>query len=135
MPPNTLRVHTEYVLVKSVEPKILWEVTAETTSAGDWTIFPSSPILCLNCGGGDRWCHHLSPISRIGLRKMIMKFEETGNLGVLPGKGRKLFGTETVEEVAAAVVERASSSIYFLASGHASWRFCGRQYEKFCDTF
>ncbi|GFU35770.1 hypothetical protein TNCV_1083361 [Trichonephila clavipes] len=24
MPPNTLRVHTEYVLVKSVDPKILW---------------------------------------------------------------------------------------------------------------
>ncbi|GFV36071.1 uncharacterized protein TNCV_345871 [Trichonephila clavipes] len=24
MPPNTLRVHTEYVLVKSVGPKVLW---------------------------------------------------------------------------------------------------------------
>ncbi|GFV17839.1 uncharacterized protein TNCV_3235891 [Trichonephila clavipes] len=24
MPPNTFRVHTEYVLVKSVGPKVLW---------------------------------------------------------------------------------------------------------------
>ncbi|GFT35979.1 uncharacterized protein TNCV_4342891 [Trichonephila clavipes] len=29
------------------------------------------------------------PISRIDLRKMIMKFEEAGNLGVLPGRGQK----------------------------------------------
>ncbi|GFX52467.1 hypothetical protein TNCV_4324841 [Trichonephila clavipes] len=24
MPPNTLRVHTKYVLIKSVGPKVLW---------------------------------------------------------------------------------------------------------------
>ncbi|GFX17300.1 hypothetical protein TNCV_3553071 [Trichonephila clavipes] len=36
-----------------------------------------------------------------------MKFEETGNLGVLPGRGRKLVGTETVEEVTTAMVEKA----------------------------
>ncbi|GFV97484.1 hypothetical protein TNCV_2039921 [Trichonephila clavipes] len=39
-----------------------------------------------------------------------MKFEETGDLGVLPGRGREPVGTENVEEVATAVVERASSS-------------------------
>ncbi|GFX14224.1 hypothetical protein TNCV_1767181 [Trichonephila clavipes] len=33
MPSNTLRVHTVYVIVKSVAPKILWAVTAETTGA------------------------------------------------------------------------------------------------------
>ncbi|GFV56019.1 uncharacterized protein TNCV_2266051 [Trichonephila clavipes] len=60
MPPNTLRVHTEYVLVKSVGPRVLWAVAAETTSAGDWRIFPSPSVPCLNCGGGDRWCRHLS---------------------------------------------------------------------------
>ncbi|GFW98639.1 uncharacterized protein TNCV_2758181 [Trichonephila clavipes] len=27
MPPNILRVHTEYVLVKSVGPKVLWAVS------------------------------------------------------------------------------------------------------------
>ncbi|GFU16475.1 hypothetical protein TNCV_836471 [Trichonephila clavipes] len=31
MPPNTIRVHTEYVLVKSVGPKVLWAVAVETT--------------------------------------------------------------------------------------------------------
>ncbi|GFU70535.1 hypothetical protein TNCV_2511911 [Trichonephila clavipes] len=40
---------------------------------------------------------------------MIMKFEETGDFGVLPGRGLKPVGTETVEEVATAVVERTSS--------------------------
>ncbi|GFX57179.1 uncharacterized protein TNCV_2964581 [Trichonephila clavipes] len=53
-----------------------------------------------------------SPLSRIGLRKMIMKFEGIGNLYVLPGRGRKSVETEIVEEVAIAVVERPSSSIY-----------------------
>ncbi|GFT62997.1 uncharacterized protein TNCV_1607671 [Trichonephila clavipes] len=49
------------------------------------------------------------PISKIGLRKMIMKFVGTRGLGVLPGRERKLIGTG---DVAIAVVERASSSIY-----------------------
>ncbi|GFT98664.1 hypothetical protein TNCV_1901441 [Trichonephila clavipes] len=40
-----------------------------------------------------------------------MKFEETGDLGVLPGRGQKPVGTETGEDVAAAVIERVSSSI------------------------
>ncbi|GFX05479.1 hypothetical protein TNCV_1008011 [Trichonephila clavipes] len=46
---------------------------------------------------------------------MIMKFEETGDLGVLPGRGRKPVENETVEEVGTAVIERASCSIYFSA--------------------
>ncbi|GFV35234.1 hypothetical protein TNCV_620301 [Trichonephila clavipes] len=54
MPPDSLCVHTEYVLVKSVGPKVLWMVAAETTGAGGWRIFPSLPIPCLDCGGGDR---------------------------------------------------------------------------------
>ncbi|GFW84174.1 hypothetical protein TNCV_4878371 [Trichonephila clavipes] len=41
MPPNTLRVNTEYVLVKSV----LWMVTAETKGAGCWRIFPSLQLM------------------------------------------------------------------------------------------
>ncbi|GFW73827.1 hypothetical protein TNCV_1542811 [Trichonephila clavipes] len=58
MPPNSLRVHTGRVLVKSVGPKVLWAVAAETTGAGPGEYFP--PVPCLNCGGGDRWCRHLS---------------------------------------------------------------------------
>ncbi|GFW38492.1 hypothetical protein TNCV_4609991 [Trichonephila clavipes] len=37
MPPNTLRVHTEYVLVKSVCPKVLW---AESRVQGTGEYFP-----------------------------------------------------------------------------------------------
>ncbi|GFW92815.1 uncharacterized protein TNCV_1736081 [Trichonephila clavipes] len=37
MPPNTLRVHTEYVLVKSVGPKVLW---AESRVQGTGEYFP-----------------------------------------------------------------------------------------------
>ncbi|GFV95611.1 hypothetical protein TNCV_4576121 [Trichonephila clavipes] len=54
MIPNTLRVHKEYVLVKSVGPKVLWAVSVELTSAEGWRIFPSPPVPCLNCGGADR---------------------------------------------------------------------------------
>ncbi|GFU91563.1 uncharacterized protein TNCV_2543291 [Trichonephila clavipes] len=39
MPPNTLRVHTEYVLVKSVCPKVLW---AESRAQGTGEYF--SPL-------------------------------------------------------------------------------------------
>ncbi|GFT53475.1 uncharacterized protein TNCV_3324611 [Trichonephila clavipes] len=35
MPPNTLRVHTEYVLVKSVGPKVLWAVS-RVQEAGEY---------------------------------------------------------------------------------------------------
>ncbi|GFX60800.1 hypothetical protein TNCV_4977761 [Trichonephila clavipes] len=58
----------------------------------------------------------------IGLKKTIMKFEETGDLGVLPGREGKLVGTETIKEVATAVVERTSSSIYSSASGRSESR-------------
>ncbi|GFX05835.1 hypothetical protein TNCV_1662741 [Trichonephila clavipes] len=75
MPPNTLRVHTEYVLVKSVGPKVLWVVTAETTSAGGWRIFLFPPVPCLNCGGGDKrafaaWGDSKQPSSRKSSREV-----------------------------------------------------------------
>ncbi|GFW71423.1 hypothetical protein TNCV_538411 [Trichonephila clavipes] len=68
--------------------------------------------------------HHLkdlrkSPISRIGLRIMLIKFELTEYLGVLPGRRKKPIGIESVEEVATDAVERASSSIYSLASSRS----------------
>ncbi|GFU97315.1 hypothetical protein TNCV_3889301 [Trichonephila clavipes] len=54
MPPNTLRVHTEYVLVRSVSP----ESRGLSHERRDWRIFPSPPVPCRNCGGGHRWCCH-----------------------------------------------------------------------------
>ncbi|GFX62967.1 hypothetical protein TNCV_1100601 [Trichonephila clavipes] len=54
VPPNTLRVHT--VLVKSADPKVLWAVS-RVQGTGEYISSPSVP--CLNCGGGDRWFHHI----------------------------------------------------------------------------
>ncbi|GFW58688.1 uncharacterized protein TNCV_378711 [Trichonephila clavipes] len=51
MPPNTLRVHTEYVLVKSVGP---YSLVGLITSAGTGEYFPPLQFTCRNCGGGDR---------------------------------------------------------------------------------
>ncbi|GFY29949.1 putative DD41D transposase [Trichonephila clavipes] len=45
-----------------VGPKVLW---AESGVQEDWRIFPSPSVPCLNCGGGDRWCRHLSSLRRI----------------------------------------------------------------------
>ncbi|GFT63914.1 hypothetical protein TNCV_2314021 [Trichonephila clavipes] len=50
LPPNTLQVHTEYMLIKSVGPKVSW---AESQVQELEKISISVP--CLNCGGGDRW--------------------------------------------------------------------------------
>ncbi|GFV91752.1 hypothetical protein TNCV_4763171 [Trichonephila clavipes] len=54
-PLNVLRVHTEYVLVKSVVPKS----SGLSHERRDWRIFPSPSAPCRNCGGKDRWCRHL----------------------------------------------------------------------------
>ncbi|GFU32974.1 hypothetical protein TNCV_4155601 [Trichonephila clavipes] len=48
MPPNTLRVHTEHVLVKSVDPKSC----GLSHERRDWRIFPSPSVQCRNWGGG-----------------------------------------------------------------------------------
>ncbi|GFS51467.1 uncharacterized protein TNCV_549221 [Trichonephila clavipes] len=45
MPPNTLRVHTEYVFVKSVGPKSC----GLSHERRDWRIFPSPSVTCRNC--------------------------------------------------------------------------------------
>ncbi|GBN16768.1 hypothetical protein AVEN_156101-1 [Araneus ventricosus] len=68
--------------------------------------------------------HHLNglrkqPMSRRALKKMITKFEETGELGVLQGKGRKRLSNETAEEVPLAAVERAPGSQYSSKSARA----------------
>ncbi|GFT35458.1 hypothetical protein TNCV_922721 [Trichonephila clavipes] len=59
------------------------------------------------------------PVSRIDLRKIIVKFEDTGDLDVLPKRGRKPVGTESVGEVATSVVENAPGSLYSSTSGRS----------------
>ncbi|GBN02983.1 hypothetical protein AVEN_255938-1 [Araneus ventricosus] len=52
------------------------------------------------------------PMSSCALRKMIQKFETTGQLEILPGRGRKKIPSSNVEDVATAVVEVSSQSLY-----------------------
>ena len=47
------------------------------------------------------------PMSTNGLKKMVMKFESTGDFGVAPGRGRWPIPMEFVDEVAVAVADRA----------------------------
>ncbi|GFW01545.1 hypothetical protein TNCV_5137281 [Trichonephila clavipes] len=43
----------KYVLVKLVDPKVLWAVAAEATGARGWRIPSFPPIPCLKCEVGD----------------------------------------------------------------------------------
>ena len=47
------------------------------------------------------------PMPKNGLKIMMMKFENTGDFGVAPGRGRRPIPMEVVDEVAVAVVDRA----------------------------
>ncbi|GFW36420.1 THAP-type domain-containing protein [Trichonephila clavipes] len=47
MPPNTSRVHAEFVFFKSVGGR-----SRNHGCTGSWSTFLSPPVLCLNCGGG-----------------------------------------------------------------------------------
>ncbi|GFW66925.1 uncharacterized protein TNCV_4688101 [Trichonephila clavipes] len=57
VPPNTLRVHTEYVLVKSVDPKVL---RAESRVQGTGEYFPplqfNAEIVDVEVGGVGIYC-------------------------------------------------------------------------------
>ncbi|GFW04854.1 uncharacterized protein TNCV_4880891 [Trichonephila clavipes] len=48
---------------------VLW---AKSRVQGDWRIFPSPSVPCLNCGGRDRWCHHLSSLQEISLSQFVL---------------------------------------------------------------
>ena len=47
------------------------------------------------------------PMPTDGLKKMVMKFEKTGDFGVAPGRGRRPIPMEAVDEVAVAIADRA----------------------------
>ncbi|GBN06495.1 hypothetical protein AVEN_140577-1 [Araneus ventricosus] len=59
------------------------------------------------------------PMSRQALKKMITKFEEAGELGVLQGRCRNWLSNETEEEIPLAVVGRASGPQYSSTSAQA----------------
>ena len=51
--------------------------------------------------------HIRGPMSTNGLKNKMMKFENTGDFCVAPGRGRRSMPMEVVDEVAVAVVECA----------------------------
>ena len=59
------------------------------------------------------------PMSINGLKKMMKKFEETGELGVAPGRGRRPIPVEVVDEVAVAVADRAAHASTSATSARA----------------
>ncbi|GFX63296.1 uncharacterized protein TNCV_3896201 [Trichonephila clavipes] len=64
MLPNTLRVHTEYVLVKSVDPKVLW-LNHECKGLDP---FSSMPKLWM----WRRWCRPLSSFRGVSPSKFVL---------------------------------------------------------------
>ncbi|GBM35927.1 hypothetical protein AVEN_244991-1 [Araneus ventricosus] len=58
---------------------------------------------------GEEFCSRYEE-SPCALRKVIQKFETTGQLGILPGRGRKQIPSSSVEDVATVVVEASSQS-------------------------
>lgn len=51
------------------------------------------------------------PMTTEGLRKMVLKFEQTGSLSLKPGRGRKPIDVTAVEGVATALEEGSSSGV------------------------
>ena len=51
-------------------------------------------------------------MSEKALRDMMVKFEHTGQLGVLPGRERKRVRTTIVEDVATAIMEARRESVH-----------------------
>ncbi|GFX13328.1 uncharacterized protein TNCV_2907511 [Trichonephila clavipes] len=56
------------------------------------------------------------PMSERALKDMMVKFEKTGQLGVLPGRGRKRINTYVIEDIATTVVEASSESLHATVS-------------------
>ncbi|GBM96285.1 hypothetical protein AVEN_142047-1 [Araneus ventricosus] len=52
-----------------------------------------------------------SPMTALGLKKMIDKFEESGSFGVKCGRRRKAIGSTSVEDVATALQEESSGAL------------------------
>ncbi|GFV50415.1 hypothetical protein TNCV_3336051 [Trichonephila clavipes] len=85
MPPNTHRIRTEYVLVKSVGPKS----SGLSHERRDWKIFPSlqfnAEILELEIGGVAIY-HHLGNFAELNrtVTCMVLKANDRCSTSLLP---------------------------------------------------
>ena len=64
-------------------------------------------------------------MSTNGLKKMMMKFENIGDFGVAPGRGRRPIAMEVVGEVVVAVADRAERAPNSATSARAVSRELG----------
>ncbi|GBM70864.1 hypothetical protein AVEN_76819-1 [Araneus ventricosus] len=78
-------------------------------SATGKIVLPEPAELHCSCKRIPSYKGRMSPFA---LRKMIQKFETTGQLGILPGRGRKQIPSPSVEDMATAVVEASSQSLH-----------------------
>ncbi|GFQ99970.1 DUF4817 domain-containing protein [Trichonephila clavata] len=62
---------------------------------------------------------HCRPMSTKGIRAMIKRFEETGKLGVQPGRDRKRITPVLVDAVKTAVDVQSQTSEFGSSSAHA----------------
>lgn len=68
------------------------------------------------------------PLLPQALRRMIARFEETGHLGVQPGRGRKPVRSDVVEDVATGIVEQSMDNVVGCSSARAVSRHLGVPY-------
>ena len=62
------------------------------------------------------------PLHPEALKRMIARFEKTGDLRVQPGRGRKPTRSDIVEDVATAIVEQSMDNVAGCSSARAvSW--------------
>ncbi|GFX65409.1 uncharacterized protein TNCV_4475291 [Trichonephila clavipes] len=69
MPPNTLRVRKEYVLIKNSGSESLVRLNHKCRGLENISL-PTVP--CLNCGDEDRWCRHLSSLRGISPIQFVL---------------------------------------------------------------
>ena len=64
---------------------------------------------------------HKGPLLPQAVRRMIVRFEETGHLGVQlgRGRGRKLTRSDVVGNVATTIVEQSMDNVVGCSSAHA----------------
>ncbi|GFX89142.1 DUF4817 domain-containing protein [Trichonephila clavipes] len=57
------------------------------------------------------------PMPERAFKVTLVKFEKTGQLGILPGRGRKRINTAVVEDITTAIVEEGNESLHGTVSG------------------
>ncbi|GFV78332.1 histonelysine Nmethyltransferase SETMARlike [Trichonephila clavipes] len=96
MPPNTLRVRTEHVLVKSVGTKVLWAVAAETTNSGPDLTNSSGPSILFVKSWSKQNTKKAGAVGSLVVRASDSRLE---GLGIFDAEDAPHTGRPVVEDV------------------------------------